>query len=139
MEPSMRIVPPAPSKSASLRDTAGSLGLHDTLQFGPRSIVAETKSTDGLQHRLAHWEETQDNLKLTMLRDLYGLHAPARLLMERRAVSTNPHMPALQRSNIHLDILMGRDETLDPSDFFLGMESGPSLNTHMEMERKLQM
>ncbi|KAI6153230.1 proteasome maturation factor UMP1 [Pisolithus tinctorius] len=139
MEPSMRIVPPAPSKSASLRDTASSLGLHDTLQFGPRSIAAETKSTNGLQHRLAHWEETQDNLKLTMLRDLYGLHAPARLLMERRAVSTNPHMPALQRSNIHLDILMGRDETLDPSDFFLGMESGPSLNTHMEMERKLQM
>ncbi|KAI6134192.1 proteasome maturation factor UMP1 [Pisolithus thermaeus] len=136
MDPSMRIIPPAPSKSASLNDTANSLGLHDTLQFGPRSIAAETKSTNSLQHRLHHWEETQDNLKLTMLRDLYGLHAPARLLMERRAVSTNPHMPASQRSNIHLDILMGRDETLAPSDLFLGMEHGPSLNTHTEMERK---
>ncbi|KAI6032087.1 hypothetical protein PISMIDRAFT_675796 [Pisolithus microcarpus 441] len=136
MDSSMRIVPPAPSKSASLNDTANSLGLHDTLQFGPRSIAAETKSTNSLQHRLDHWEETQDNLKLTMLRDLYGLHAPARLLMERRAVSTNPHMPALQRSNIHLDILMGRDETLSPSDLFLGMERGPSFSTHMEMERK---
>lgn len=27
-------------------------------------------------------------------------------------------MPALPQSNIHLDILMGRDETLDVADFF---------------------
>jgi hypothetical protein len=31
-------------------------------------------------------------------------------------------MPNISRSNIHLDILMGRDETLDVSDFF-GSES----------------
>jgi proteasome maturation protein len=30
----------------------------------------------------------------------------------------NPHMPAMAQSNIHLDILEGRDETLDVSDFF---------------------
>ncbi len=30
----------------------------------------------------------------------------------------NPHMPALPRSNIHLDILEGRDEILDVADFF---------------------
>jgi hypothetical protein len=29
-------------------------------------------------------------------------------------------MPALPQSNIHLDILMGRDESLDVSDFFGG-------------------
>lgn len=29
-------------------------------------------------------------------------------------------MPALPRSNIHLDILMGRDEILDVSDVFGG-------------------
>lgn len=72
-----------------------------------------------------------------MLRNLYGLHAPARLLMERKIVAAvrscdrdtlsanstcaqNPHMPGMGRSNIHMDILMGRDETLDPADFFLG-------------------
>lgn len=31
-------------------------------------------------------------------------------------------MPNISRSNVHLDILMGRDETLDVSDFF-GSES----------------
>jgi proteasome maturation protein len=30
-------------------------------------------------------------------------------------------MPAMPQSNIHLDILMGRDEALDVGDFFGGM------------------
>lgn len=32
-------------------------------------------------------------------------------------------MPALpqSQSNLHLDILMGRDETLEPADFFGGL------------------
>lgn len=34
------------------------------------------------------WEETQDNLKLTLQRNLYGMHAPVRLLMERKIVSS---------------------------------------------------
>lgn len=29
-------------------------------------------------------------------------------------------MPAMPQSNIHLDILMGRDEALDVGDFFGG-------------------
>jgi len=138
MEPSYRIVPPVQPKSASLTDTAGSLGLHDTLQYGLRSFATDT-SKDGFENRLSNWQETQDNLKLTMLRDLHGLHAPMRLLMERRIVSSSPHMPAMPQSNIHLDILMGRDETLDAADFFLGMESGPPLNVHNEMERKMRL
>src|ERR1700722_14900921 len=82
------------------------------------------------------WAETQDNLKLTVYRNIYGIHAPVRLLMERKAVAfvrslpsfqsllitveKNPHMPALPQSNLHLDILMGRDETIEPVDVFFG-------------------
>ncbi|KAF8845468.1 hypothetical protein BDN67DRAFT_941451 [Paxillus ammoniavirescens] len=138
MEPSMRIVPPVAPKSASLTAKANTLGLHDTLQYGPRSIAAETKSRGGLENRLARWEETQDNLRLTMMRDLYGVHAPARLLMERKIVASNPHIPGMGQSNIHLDILMGRDEMLEPADLFLGMEHGPSFSIHSEMEKKLR-
>lgn len=42
-------------------------------------------------------------------------------------IGQNMHMPALPRSNIHLDILMGRDELLDVADVFGGMFSNPSL------------
>ena len=37
------------------------------------------------------------------------------------ALRQDMHMPALPRSNIHLDILMGRDEALDVSEVFLGI------------------
>lgn len=75
-----------------------------------------------------------------MQRNIYGMHAPVRLLMERKIVSSvscfslscssqpklkrqffqNPHMPAFPQSNLQLDILMGRDETIEPADIFGG-------------------
>jgi proteasome maturation protein len=65
-------------------------------------------------------------------------------------------MPALPQSNVHLDILLGRDELLDTPDF-MGGESRPHaaalasadrrpapagpppLDIHADMERKLRM
>ena len=29
-------------------------------------------------------------------------------------------LPGMPQSNLHLDILMGRDETIEPADIFLG-------------------
>ncbi|KAI0321006.1 proteasome maturation factor UMP1 [Amylostereum chailletii] len=138
MDPSLRIVPAAPPKSASIADTANSLGLHDTLTYGPRNLATEIKTVSPFQNRLEKWNETQDNLHLTMHRNLYGVGIPLMMLMERKLVSTNPHMPALPQSNIHLDILRGTDETLDVTDFF-NTEAGPSMDIHAEMERKLRM
>ena len=68
-------------------------------------------------------------------------------------------MPAMRQSNIHLDILMGRDEHLDVADVFEGTsqptqsitgmliynsndletESAPPLDIHAQMEKKLRM
>nr|GAT58411.1 predicted protein [Mycena chlorophos] len=137
MDPSFRIVPASAPKSASIQDTANSLGLHDTLQYGPRTLA--TESSDGFRGRLENWEETQDNLKLTLQRNMFGMHAPLRLLMERKIVSANPHMPVFPQSNLHLDILMGRDETIEPVDIFGGQETGAPQNIHAEMEKKLKM
>lgn len=138
MENSLRLVPSKQPAKASISDTANSFGLHDTLIYGPRNLTDEIKSTNPLQARLENWDETQRNLKLTMHRNIYGLHAPVRQLMERKIVSYNPHMPAMPRSNIHLDILEGRDETLDVADFF-SSEPYPTTDIHSEMERKLRM
>ncbi|KAK7468486.1 hypothetical protein VKT23_002992 [Stygiomarasmius scandens] len=135
---SLRIVPDSQPKSAQLTHK-NTQGLHDSLEFGPRTIQAEFPSDGGFRNRLENWEETQDNLKLNMLRTTHGLHAPMRLLMERKIVATSPHMPALPQSNIHLDILMGRDETIEPADVFAEPISGPPLDIHKDMERKLHM
>ncbi|EGG00185.1 uncharacterized protein MELLADRAFT_93810 [Melampsora larici-populina 98AG31] len=96
-----------------------------------------------LENRLAEWNETRDNFQLTMQRDLYGMGAPLRLMMERDLVRQNTiALPGrVQPSNIHLDILMGRDETINESDMFLpNLENGPSnlgsTDFRSEMEKK---
>ncbi|KAJ3724302.1 proteasome maturation factor UMP1-domain-containing protein [Lentinula guzmanii] len=136
MDPSFRIVPASAPKSASVAQTSNSLGLHDTLRYGPRMIATEVKTEGDLKDRLQNWEETQDNLKLTMMRNTYGLHAPMRLLMERNIVSANPHMPVLPQTNLQLDILMGRDESIEAADVFAGPLNGPPLDIHYDMEKK---
>lgn len=67
------------------------------------------------------WKETQDTLKFTMQRQLYGVHMPVRQLMERSLVGHSPHMPARgTMNNLHLDILTGNDELLETKDLFAG-------------------
>jgi hypothetical protein len=100
----LRLVPAPQPKSASIADTATALGLHDALQYGPRSLAAEVLSIDGFKERLeqvvqfalppsslltpsSQWDETQDNLRLNIQRNVWGIHAPMRLLMERKLVS----------------------------------------------------
>ncbi|KAF8640595.1 hypothetical protein AX17_000257 [Amanita inopinata Kibby_2008] len=139
MSSSYRIAPAKPSKSASFRDTVNSFGVHDSLQYGPSSIASQVKSENPIKDRLENWEATQDNLRLNLKRNVYGMHAPMRLLMERKLVATNLHMPVLPQSNIHLDILMGRDEAIEPADVFGGMETALPLDIHKDMEKKLQL
>ncbi|KAI0089738.1 proteasome maturation factor UMP1 [Irpex rosettiformis] len=140
MDSSLRIVPASTPKTATIQDTANSLGLHDTLKHGPRSLASEVKTVSTIKDRLENWEATQDNLKLNLHRNVYGMHAPIRLLMERKLVGHNPHMPALRTSNVHLDILMGRDETLEPADFMMpASEMSASMDIHADMEKKLRM
>jgi len=136
MEPSLRLVPKKSDKVATISDTANSFGLHDTLNYGPRSLAAEVKSTGGIKDRLENWEETQDMTKLTVLRNTYGMHAPMRLLMERKIVNSLPSFSGSPQSNLHLDILMGRDELIEPADVFLGMETSRPLDTRKEAEKK---
>ncbi|PWN93093.1 proteasome maturation factor UMP1 [Acaromyces ingoldii] len=151
--PSLRIVPGPPSQnSVTLNATEHHVhkGVHDTMRFGPRSLAHETSASatqHPLQHRLEQWDETRDNLKLTTMRNIYGVGAPIRTLMERRIVGHNPHFPALHSthvggprkglSGLHLDILSGNDETIDPADFLPSDASGGDLHDiHSHMERK---
>jgi hypothetical protein len=79
-----------------------SLGLHDTLRYGPRSMANEFKSHSAIKDRLENvsdlscqnsqvdtikWEETQDSMKLTLMRNLYGVSLPLQIMMERKIVA----------------------------------------------------
>ncbi|CAI2179934.1 7005_t:CDS:2 [Funneliformis geosporum] len=116
----------APSSHAdhdtkSLTETANSFGVHDTLRYGIRTIESEILEKHPLENRIKHWEGTRTNLNLTMQRRLYGMHAPIRHLMERSIVSRVQRIPVLPSSNLGLDILTGKDETIDFEDFLNGL------------------
>jgi len=132
----MRMVPtakPSTIGTVSVKTTANELRLHDSLRHGPRNLATEINDLNPLQHRLEKWEETQDNLKLNMQRELFGLHLPVRQLMERKIVTAGTafHTPG---SNLHLDILMGRDEGLDVADIFGDVDMREPVDVHAAKE-----
>ena len=49
---SLRIVPARETKPATTQDTSNSFGLHDTLQYGPRSLAAEVTTSGKIKDRL---------------------------------------------------------------------------------------
>ncbi|CCU97505.1 unnamed protein product [Malassezia sympodialis ATCC 42132] len=138
---SLAIVPPA--QAAHVHTQTSTLhpehGVHDAMRHGLRSLHDETAAgaSHPLQHRLESWDETQRQWKLTMQRNTFGLGMPMRTMMERKIVSHTPHMPARRVANVHLDILDGRDETLDPIDFLPSDAHGETRDIHAAMERKL--
>ncbi|KAK0522269.1 hypothetical protein OC834_004900 [Tilletia horrida] len=115
-------------------------GVHDSMRHGgPRSLAFETSSAmqHPLQNRLEQWDETRDNFKLTVMRNTFGIGAPMRIMMEREVISHNPlHSSSNSITGMHMDILNGEDETLNPADFMRSESARSQLDFHSEMERK---
>ncbi|RUP50483.1 proteasome maturation factor UMP1 [Jimgerdemannia flammicorona] len=143
MSAPLRLAPaayPEDSLTKSTLATSNSFGVHDTMRHGVRSIQSEVLPGHPLEQRLKHWQETQYQLKLSMYRNLYGIHAPVRHLMERSIVSKVQRLPVLPSSNLGLEILTGQDETIDFEDFLNTPENSTDmLDVHAAMEHKLGM
>ncbi|GAA5795329.1 proteasome maturation factor UMP1-domain-containing protein [Helicostylum pulchrum] len=125
---------------STLNTTHPELGGHDALRYGTRSIKTEVLPGHPLENRLDNWSETQWELKLNLARQAYGMHAPIKMMMEKSIVEKRQRMPIMPSSNMHLDILMGKDETIDYEDFL----NDPSMSTdsidfHTAMEHKLNL
>lgn len=59
--------------------------------------------------------------QLQVFRRHEGLGGPMRVMMELQAYKRVGRLPFLSSSRVHMDVIMGRDETIDFSDF-LGAE-----------------
>ena len=62
-----------------------------------------------------------DNQNFLLLKSIQGIHAPLRLIHERRAALRVQRLPVLNSSNLMLDVLTGRDELIGPEDFLNGI------------------
>ncbi|KAL1926902.1 hypothetical protein VTP01DRAFT_5232 [Rhizomucor pusillus] len=140
---SLRIAPSVrPENNAkSVQDTThNELGGHDALRYGTRSVKTEVLPGHPLEKRLEDWQESQWELKLNMARQVYGMHAPIKMMMERDIVGKRTRLPVLPSSNLHLDVLMGKDETIEFEDYL----NDPAMSTdlldvHAAMEHKLKL
>ncbi|KAG0050381.1 hypothetical protein BGZ83_004846 [Gryganskiella cystojenkinii] len=131
---------PSSAGSASVLDTSNSYGLHDTMRFGMRQIASEVTAKHPLENRLAEWDNTQLELKMSMARNMYGMHAPIKMAMERSLVTKARGISMLPQKSRNLgeEILLGRDESIDFEDFLNTPElSTDMVDVHAVMEHKL--
>lgn len=129
---SLRFVPPkAHATFTQLETSAPSApGVHDNL----RSRLAQTSSAPSstnsvelqsahpLEARLVQWRETQDRMKMEMLRRQFGIAEPVRRGMELKIASAGEWRPAALggSSGVHKDILEGRDCEIGWEDVYTG-------------------
>lgn len=75
---------------------------------------------------------------MQMLREREGLGAPLKITMELNSVAKTGHLPFLPSSNLHRDVLLGRDEIVDFSDFLNTPEfSELTRQPHAVIEKQL--
>ncbi|KAJ4990015.1 Transmembrane protein 19 [Stagonosporopsis vannaccii] len=148
---SLRFVPPkAHATSTQLETSAPSApGVHDNLRSrlaqtstAPSSTKsAELQSAHPLEARLVQWRETQDRMKMEMLRRQFGIAEPVRRGMELKIASAGEWRPAALggSSGVHKDILEGRDCEIGWEDVFTGSELRQVPDFHTEIEHKMKM
>ncbi|RWS14122.1 proteasome maturation protein-like protein [Dinothrombium tinctorium] len=85
-----------------------------------------------------HFKESSDAMDFALLRQVQGIHAPLRLMMERKAASEVGRLPFLPSSNLMLDVLESREDSLNAEDFLNDVSTPETVGIpHMVMERKL--
>ncbi|KAJ1960026.1 hypothetical protein GGI12_004029 [Dipsacomyces acuminosporus] len=131
-------------EEATNRNTSAALpvsaefGIQDVIRQGPSSRVdQEFTAAHPLESRLANWENSQLNMKLHMQRRIYGLHAPLRTMMEIQAVKQAPFSLDTGTSRFQLDILTGKDETIDAEDIFSDSSEVELPDVHLMLSKKL--
>jgi len=127
---------------AALFDSGAEFKIHEAAQTLTTGIPATLARPLGAQHPLeaseAKWNEHQDKIRMTMLRNTQGVHAPFRLLMERKAASQVSRLPFLPSHHVALDVLTGNDEFVGFEDILGGPEVGEVMgNPHAMLEKRL--
>ena len=128
--------------NGALFQAGADLKIHEAAQTLTTGIPATLARPRGAAHPLetseARWKELGDKIRMTVLRNTQGIHAPFRLHMERKAASQVSRLPFLPSHHVALDVLSGDDECVGFEDFLGGAEVGEVMgNPHAMVERRL--
>ncbi|GME78581.1 unnamed protein product [Ambrosiozyma monospora] len=145
---SLRLVPDQQHQSSSVQATRyapqapSAPGLPDILRSGegPMSVSSKINNKHPLEARIQNWDTNERANQLEHYRRIFGAADPIRREMELSIVqSSDEFRPSLlgPSANVHRDILLGKDTTIDWEDIYTGFDNKPSLDFHSEMEKKM--
>ena len=105
-------------------------GLEDKMQCGLKQVK---NSSPHLEHPIEtsdkHFKMKSEEAEMDQLRRMQGFHAPLKLLMEKKIVSGNGHLPCITtRSNFARDILEDNDSIITFGDFLGRPENSEGLS-----------
>ncbi|KAF2199937.1 proteasome maturation factor UMP1 [Delitschia confertaspora ATCC 74209] len=152
---SLRFIPPKAHPSHTLPETSApsAPGVHDNLRSrlslttpAPTSSSSNNESVQlqsahPLEARLTQWRDTQDRVKMEMLRRQFGIAEPVRRGMELKCVKSGEWRPMVLggSSGVQKDVLEGRDTEVGWEDVFVGNELRELPDFHTEIEARLKM
>jgi len=103
-----------------------------------KDCKAQLANVHPIKASVENYDTHRHNLNMQMLREYEGLAAPLKITMELQSVAKTGHLPFLPSSNLHRDVLLGRDEVVDFSDFLCTEEFAEfNRQPHAVVEKKL--
>jgi len=92
-------------------------GLQDKISTGLHRQVDEMQAIHPIEMSERHFAKNQEKAWNNQLRKMQGLHAPLKLMFEKKAVAKVGHFACMSaRSNFQLDILEGNDDIITFND-----------------------
>ncbi|XP_037506954.1 proteasome maturation protein [Rhipicephalus sanguineus] len=118
----------------------GAYGVHEVMLHGFPSVRNSLASSHPLEESEKHFEENARKMQLAAVRSIQGLHAPMKIMLERKAALQIGRLPFLPSSNTMLEALDGRDETITFEDIYNDFSESEVLRPpHLVMEKHLNM
>jgi len=109
----------------------------DTLRNGLGTLKDEASPAHPVQVIQEQYEIKQHQNKKFMLAKVYGTHMPEKMHIEETVLSRVQRYPGLKSSFIGLETLLGKDTTIEFSDYLSDPQySTERLDVHAEMERR---
>ena len=121
--------------------TVSEFGLGDKISKGLHRQVDEMHAIHPIEMSERHFAKNQEKAWNDQLRKMQGLHAPLKLMFEKRAVAKVGHFACMSaRSNFQLDILEGNDDMITFNDILAPPEHNEGMSQHQDAsERQIKL
>ena len=93
-------------------------GLESKINHGLKRQVDEMTPIHPIEASERNFAHNQEKAWCDQLKKMQGLHAPLNIMIEKKTIANNGHFACIStRSNLDMDVLQGKDDTIGFEDF----------------------